>query len=67
MQPHRKEIGMIVVGIHHYTVDPADLEELLARRATLIAVARDPRCQSRRTDDHLVLCPGSQDYCRRLS
>jgi hypothetical protein len=36
----RKETGMSVVRIHHYTVDPADLKELLARRATLITAAR---------------------------
>jgi hypothetical protein len=31
---------MAVVRIHHYTVDPADIEELVARRGTLIAAIR---------------------------
>lgn len=31
---------MAVVRTHHYTVDPADLDELLARRATVIAAIR---------------------------
>lgn len=31
---------MAVVRMHHYSVDPADLEELLARRATLISTVR---------------------------
>jgi hypothetical protein len=31
---------MAVVRMHHYRVDPADLDELLARRATLISAVR---------------------------
>jgi len=31
---------MAVVRTHHYTVDPADLPELLARRAAVIAAIR---------------------------
>ena len=31
---------MAVVRNHRYTVDPADLDELIARRATLIAAIR---------------------------
>jgi len=31
---------MGVARIHHYTVEPADVEELLARRAALIAAVR---------------------------
>jgi hypothetical protein len=31
---------MAVVRTHHYTIDPADLPELLARRATVIAAIR---------------------------
>jgi Antibiotic biosynthesis monooxygenase len=31
---------MAVVRMHRYQVDPADLEELLARRATLISAIR---------------------------
>ena len=31
---------MAVVRTHHYTVDPADLPELLARRAAVIAAVR---------------------------
>jgi hypothetical protein len=31
---------MAAVRAHHYSVDPADLEELIARRATLIAAIR---------------------------
>jgi hypothetical protein len=31
---------MAVSRTHHYTVDPADLDELIARRATLIAAIR---------------------------
>ena len=32
---------MSVVRSHTYTVDPADIEEFLARRASLIATVRD--------------------------
>jgi hypothetical protein len=31
---------MALVRTHHYTVDPADLPELLARRAAVIAAIR---------------------------
>jgi hypothetical protein len=31
---------MSVVRIHHYTVDPADFQELLTRRAAVIAAIR---------------------------
>lgn len=31
---------MAVVRTHHYTIDPADLDELLARRAALIESVR---------------------------
>jgi hypothetical protein len=31
---------MAVTRIHHYAVDPADFEKLLARRATVIAAIR---------------------------
>jgi len=31
---------MALVRTHHYTVDPADLPELLARRAAVIAAVR---------------------------
>ena len=31
---------MSVIRIHRYTVDPADLSELIARRATLITAVR---------------------------
>jgi hypothetical protein len=31
---------MAVVRTHHYAIDPADLPELLSRRATVIAVIR---------------------------
>jgi hypothetical protein len=31
---------MAVVRTHRYTIDPADLDELMARRATLIAAIR---------------------------
>lgn len=31
---------MAVVRTHHYTVDPADLDELLARRSALITMVR---------------------------
>jgi hypothetical protein len=36
-----KEHPMSVVRSHTYTVDPADLEEFLARRASLIGTVRD--------------------------
>jgi hypothetical protein len=32
---------MSVARTHHYILDPADLDELLARRATLIATVRE--------------------------
>ena len=32
---------MSVVRTHHYTVEPADLDELLARRGALIAAIRE--------------------------
>jgi EmrB/QacA subfamily drug resistance transporter len=35
-----KGTDMSVARTHHYTIDPADLDELLARRATLIATVR---------------------------
>src|SRR5262249_55728803 len=37
---HRKDTDMAVVRTHHYSVDPADLPELLARRAEVIAAVR---------------------------
>jgi EmrB/QacA subfamily drug resistance transporter len=36
-----KGTDMSVARTHHYTLDPADLDELLARRATLIATVRE--------------------------
>ena len=35
-----KDTDMAVIRTHHYTVDPADLPELLARRAAVIAAIR---------------------------
>jgi hypothetical protein len=35
-----KGTAMTVTRTHHYAVDPADFEELLARRATVIAAIR---------------------------
>jgi hypothetical protein len=37
---------MAVVRIHGYTVEPTDLEELLARRATLAAVPSFPEARA---------------------
>jgi hypothetical protein len=31
---------MTVLRIHHYNIDPADLDEMLARRAALVAAVR---------------------------
>lgn len=31
---------MAVLRIHHYSIDPADLDEMIVRRATLVAAVR---------------------------